>query len=174
MLRELVSLAESREEGYGVVITPSTVHVQVPVCLYLKYFSEQRVVGYGYVAGFDLNSDRLNLVVINDNKSVLYKRTFWFSDVVSHGYPVERAKNERLGGISEALKFASSVGVDYVVFEDLFTIKRRRFVRGRSGNRRISRFAKRELLYHGVVRSLRMGFNVVIVNASGTSSSFLH
>ncbi|MBP1357868.1 MAG: hypothetical protein JZD40_05205, partial [Sulfolobus sp.] len=67
-MRELVSLAESREEGYGVVLSfrdSVRIHVQVPLYLYLKYFSEQRVVGYGYVAGFDLNSDRLNLVIID-------------------------------------------------------------------------------------------------------------
>ncbi|NON62078.1 hypothetical protein [Acidianus sp. RZ1] len=174
LLRELVSLTECREESYGVVITPSTIHVQVPIYLYLKFFSSKKVVGCGYVAGFDLNSDRLNLVVINDNKRILYKKTFWFTDVVSHGYPAERSREERLRAISEALDFASSVGVDYVVFEDLFNIRRRRFGKSRSGNRRISRFAKRDLLSHGVIKSLRMGFNVILVDAKGTTNSFLH
>jgi len=62
----------------------------------------------------------------------------------------------RLNALSEALRFLSRVGVDYVAFEDLLLIKGRRFTR--SGNRKITRFAKRQLLTHGVIKALRLGF----------------
>jgi len=79
-----------------------------------------------------------------------------------------------LNALSQALNFLSRVGVDYVVFEDLFLVKRRRFTRSRSGNRKVSRFAERQMLIHGVVKALRLGFNVILVNPKGTTNSEDH
>jgi hypothetical protein len=80
----------------------------------------------------------------------------------------------RLNALSQALNFLSRVGVDYVIFEDLFLVKRRRFTRSKSGNRKVSRFAKRQMLIHGIIKALRLGFNVVLVNPKGTTDSEDH
>ena len=53
-------------------------------------------------------------------------------------------------------------------------VKKRRYTRSRSGNRRISRFAKRELLKHAIVMSLKYGFKVLLVDPEGTTSSREH
>ena len=68
----------------------------------------------------------------------------------------------------------SRVGVDYVVFEDLFQVRGRKFTRSKSGNRKITRFAKKQLLIHGVIKALRLGFNVILVNPKGTTNSEEH
>ena len=68
----------------------------------------------------------------------------------------------------------SRVGVDYVVFEDLFLVRGRKFTRSMSGNRKITRFAKKQLLIHGVIKALRLGFNVILVNPKGTTNSEDH
>jgi len=125
-------------------------------------------------AGFNLNSDRLNAVVINKEKKIITKRTFWYSEVVSHGFPKGKAMALRLNALSQALSFLLRVDVDYVVFEDLFLVKRRKFTRSKSGNRKITRFAKKHLLIHGVIKSLRLGFNAVLVNSKGTTNSEEH
>jgi predicted transposase len=177
LLRELEELSEKGEEGYGAVISfkeKPTIHLQVPLWLYLKHFSSPKPKGYGLVAGLDLNSDRLNVVVINKEGEVITFKTWWYSEVVSHGFPKEKAKALRLSALSQALTFLSRVGVDYVVFEDLFLIKRRKFAMSKSGNRKVSRFAKRQMLTHGVIKALRLGFNVVLVNPKGTTDSKEH
>jgi hypothetical protein len=79
-----------------------------------------------------------------------------------------------LNALSEVLNFLSRIGVDYVVFEDLFLVKKRRFTRSKSGNRKVSRFAKKQLLVHGVIKALRLGFNVVLVNPKGITNSEEH
>jgi hypothetical protein len=79
-----------------------------------------------------------------------------------------------LNALSESLNFLSRIGVDYVVFEDLFLVKKRKFTRSKSGNRKVSRFAKRQLLIHGVVKALRLSFDVVLVNPKGTTNSEGH
>ena len=177
LLKELEDLASKKVEGYGAVISfkdHPMIHLQVPLWLYLKHFSSPKLNGYDLVAGFDLNSDRLNVVVVNKESSIVTTKTWWYSEVVSHGFPKDKAKALRLNALSQALNFLSRVGVDYVVFEDLFLVKRRKFTRSRSGNRKVSRFAKRQLLIHGVIKALRLGFNVILVNPKGTTNSEDH
>ena len=79
-----------------------------------------------------------------------------------------------MNALSQALNFLSRIGVDYVVFEDLFLVKKRKFTRSKSGNRKVSRFAKRQMLIHGVIKALRLGFNVMLVNPKGTTNSEDH
>ncbi len=177
LLKELEELSRRKEEGYGAVISfkdHPMIHLQVPLWLYLKHFSSPKPNGYGLIAGFDLNSDRLNVVVINKERSIVTAKTWWYSEVVSHGFPKDKAKALRLNALSQALNFLSRIGVDYVVFEDLFLVKNRRFTRSKSGNRKASRFAKKQMLTHGVIKSLRLGFNVVLVNPKGTTNSEDH
>lgn len=178
LLRELEELAGKGEEGYGAVISfkeKPMIHLQIPLWLYLKHFSVKKPIGYGLIAGFDLNSDRLNVVVIDRDGRIVTTRTYWYPEVTRPGFPREKGKALRLNALSNALKFLSRIGVDYVVFEDLFLVKgRRRFTKSKSGNRRISRFAKRQLLTHGVIKSLRLGFNVILANPKGTTNSKEH
>ena len=177
LLSELEGLASKKEEGYGAVISFKhypMIHLQIPLWLYLKHFSVQKPNGYGFIAGFDLNSDRLNVVVINRESEVITTKTFWYSDVTRPGFPRDKARVFRLKALSETLNFLSRVGVDYVVFEDLFLVRGRKFTRSKNGNRKISRFAKKQLLIHGVIKSLRLGFNVILVNPKGTTNSEGH
>jgi hypothetical protein len=94
--------------------------------------------------------------------------------LVSHGFPKGKAMALRLNALSQALNFLSRVGVDYVAFEDLFLVRGRKFTRSMSGNRKVSRFAKRQMLIHGVIKALRLGFNVILVNLKGTTNSEEH
>jgi len=99
------------------------IYLQIPLWLYLKYFSSPKLNGYGLFAGFDLNSDRLNVVVVNKEGEIITFKTWWYSEVVSHGFPKGKAKALRFNALSQALNFLSRVGVDYVIFEDLFLVK---------------------------------------------------
>ena len=177
MLKELEELSRRKEEGYGAVISFKhypMIHLQIPLWLYLKYFSSPKPNGYSLFAGFDLNSDRLNVVVVNKDGEIIANKTWWYSDVTRPGFPKGKAMALRLNALSESLIFLSRVGVDYVVFEDLFLVKNMRFTRSKSGNRKVSRFAKRQMLIHGVIKALRSGFNVVLVNPKGTTNSEGH
>jgi hypothetical protein len=176
LLHELEELVSNKVEGYGALISfkeKPMIHLQIPLWLYLKHFSSPKPNGYGLFAGFDLNSDRLN-VVINKGGEIIAIKTFLYSDVTRPGFPKGKAMALRLNALSQALSFLSRIGVDYVVFEDLFLVKRRKFTTSKSGNRKITRFAKKQLLIHGVIKALRLGFNVVLVNPKGTTNSEDH
>jgi len=145
--------------------------VQVPLQLYLKHFGQSKAKGYGLIACFDINSDRLNIIVLNDDRCFVAKKTFWYSKVVSHGYLSNRAKQLRLMALAEALKWCRGIGVDYIVFEDLFKVKRRRFTSNSHANRKIAKFAKKQILIRGIIKALKLGFTSIIVNLSGTVKS---
>ena len=113
-------------------------------------------------------------VVINKRGEIIAIKTFLYSDVTRPGFPKGKAMALRLNALSQALSFLSRIGVDYDVFEDLFLVKRRKFTTSKSGNRKITRFAKKQLLTHGVTKALRLGFNVVLVNPKGTTNSEDH
>jgi len=177
LLSELKELSRRKEEGYGAVISFKDypmIHLQIPLWLYLKHFSSLKPNGYGLIAGFNLNSDRLNVVVVSKDGKVVTKKTWWYSDVTRPGFPKGKAMALRLNALSQALNYLLRIGVDYVAFEDLFLVKKRKFTGSKSGNRKVSRFAKKQLLVHGVIKSLRLGFNVVLVNPKGTTNSEDH
>ncbi len=178
LLNELIELSNQKKVSYGIAISfrdgKVYVHVEVPMWLYLKYFSTPKQKGYGLIAGFDINSDRLNVVVINEDGGIIALKTFWYSEAVSHGFSKEKARWIRLNALSSALKWCRRVGVDYVVFEDLTRIKERKFTGNSIANRKIAKFPKRQLLRHGVIKALKLGFVVVLVSPKGTSNSTTH
>jgi len=177
LLRELTQLANEKKEGYGIVVSfreHPRIHVQVPLWLYLKYFSTPKQEGYGLIAGFDINSDRVNVVVLDGNGSIVAMKTFWYSETVSHGFPRDRAKWVRLNALSDALGWCRRIGVDYIVFEELTKIKIKKYVSNPSINRKISKFPKKQVLVHGVIKALKLGLTVVLVNPRGTSNSVTH
>lgn len=150
-------------------------HLSVPLELYLKFFRKGGGAGGGsLVAGFDLNSDRINMVIVDKCGRIRDTRTAWFPEVTSHGFPRNKAKTRRLEALSELLRYAYYHGVGVVVFENLFAVKKRVFGRNRIANRKIARFAKRELLRHGVVMAMKYGFRVYLANPKGTTSSKEH
>ncbi len=177
LLRELVRLAIGREDGYGAIISfreYPRIHVQVPLYLYLKYFSIPKPRGYGLVAGFYINSDRLNVVVIDGSGVLVAMKTFWYSETVSHGFPREKAKWIRLNALASALRWCKRIGVDYIVFEDLSRIKTRKFTYNPCANRKIAKFPKKQILQHGIIKALKNGFTIILVNPKGTSNSITH
>jgi len=143
-------------------------HVSVPIELYLKYFGRGTARGK-LIAGFDLNSDRISMVIVDDRGVIRDIKTEWFPEVVSHGFPREKAKTLRLQALAKLLNYAYHHGVGIVLFEDLDRVKKRRFTHSRSANRRISRFAKRKLLEHAIVMALKYGFKIYLVNPAYTT-----
>lgn len=178
LIEELIQLANQRMESYGATITFRNgrlyLHLEVPLWLYLKYSGKPKPTGYSLVAGFDLNSDRINVVVLDREGRIVAMKTLWFPEVTSPGYPRNKARHNRLEKLSEALKWCRRIGVDYVAFEDLTKIRDRRFAKNPNANRKISRFAKRELLRHGVIKALKLCFIVILIDPKGTSISVTH
>lgn len=48
------------------------------------------------ITGFDINSDRFNVIVIDSDGDIIAMRTFWYSETIPHSFPREKAKCIRL------------------------------------------------------------------------------
>ena len=122
LINKLIRLAYQKKISYGVAISFSNseafIHVEAPIWLFLKHFSTPKQKGYELVAGFDINSDRINAIVIDGEESIVAMKTFWYSEVVSHGFPREKARWIRLNALADALKWCRRIGVDYIVFKN--------------------------------------------------------
>ncbi len=177
LIKELIELAKRKKISYGarIVFKKGKIyfHLLIPVVLYLKYF-RKGIANGNLIAGFDLNSDRINMVVIDRYGRIRDIKTEWFPEVTSHGYPRNKARARRLEALSKLLKYAYYHNVDTVVFENLLVIKKRKYTTNRNVNRKITRFAKKQLLQHSIVMAMKYGFKVYLVNPKGTSNSKEH
>ncbi len=177
LLRELVDSAKQKKLSYTARIVfregDIYLHLSIPIQLYLKYFKKGEARGQ-LIAGFDLNSDRANLVIIDEHGEIVDVKTAWFPEVTSHGFPREKAKVLRLNALARLLEYCYRHGVGTVVFENLLSVKRKRLTRSKKANRKIARFAKKQLIQHGVVMALKYGFRVLLVDPKGTTSSREH
>jgi len=109
-------------------------------------------------------------MVIADNRgNIRDVRTEWFPEVASQGFSRNKANVLRLQALAKLLDYAYNHGVGVVVFEDLERIKKKRYTRSRKANRKISRFAKRKLLDHAIVMSMKYGFKIYLVNPAYTT-----
>jgi len=177
LVQEIVKLAKEKKISYSARIVfrdgRMYLHLSIPVDSYLKYFSKGSANG-SLTAGFDLNADRINMVIVDKFGRIRDVKTEWFPEVTSHGYPRSKAKIKRLEALAKLLKYAYHHNVSVVVFENLFIIKRRKFTRNSTANRKIPRFAKKELLQYGIIMAMKYGFKVLLINPKGTTSSKEH
>lgn len=122
-----------------------------------------------FIASFDLNSDRINMVIVDREGKIRNVKVKHFPEVTSHGFPKNKAKDIRLKALAELLDYAYYHNVRIVLFEDLDRIKKKLFINNPKANRKISKFAKRELLDYGTTMALKRGFKVFLVNPANTS-----
>lgn len=177
MIKELVELAKAKRISYvaRIIFHNGSVylHASIPIGLYLKYFSKGRANGE-LIAGFDLNSDRINMVIVDRYGRIRDMKTTWFPEVTSHGFPKNKARARRLEALTKLLRYAYYHGVGTVVFENFLMIKHRRYVRNPTANRKITRFAKKELLQYAIVSAMKYGFEILLINPKGTTCSREH
>lgn len=118
--------------------------LSVPLELFLKHFKRGEAKG-DLIAGFDLNGDRINTVVIDRFGRIRDIETEWFPEATSHGFPRSKARAKRLEALARLLRYAYH-NVGTAVSEDLLTTRKRKYTNDDTANHKITRFAKRELL----------------------------
>ncbi len=132
-------------------------YISIPVELYAKKDNVERVKKEAEnIASFDLNSDRINMILMRSNGLLIEARNHHFPEVNSPGYSEDKAKDTRLKALSELIEYAIAHGVRTFVFEKL-KMKGARNLSSRRGNRKMSRFASLELLSHAEVMVKKRG-----------------
>ena len=95
-------------------------HLHIPLELYVKYMrKESKAKIVGYIAGFDFNSDRICMVIIDQNGIIKDIKNEYFPETISHGFLREKAKTIRRKAVANPVKYAGNHGVRYYVIEKL-------------------------------------------------------
>jgi hypothetical protein len=156
------------------------VHITVPLDMYYEHMARHRRNNGKLIVGVDVNADRINLVIIDEDGELIDHRTFWFSEVTTRGFPKHKAWSIIGMRIHELLDYAYRHGVKTLFLENPEVLGRLRLMWVRNGDRKhenynhkvatfrssiIERIALKAPLY-----SIRVGY----VNPRGTTNSKEH
>jgi len=148
-----------------------SVYISLPVELYAKISGKKQVrFDAKHIAAFDLNSDRINMTLLRPNGLLIETKNRHFPEVNSPGYGKEKAKDKRLKALSELIDYAIEQGAKTFVFERL-KMKGRKNISTKTGNRKLTRFAARELLSHAEIMVKKRGGEFVQINPAYSSQS---
>lgn len=169
ILNELESYGYSA--GISVRDNKYWIYISVPVELYAKKDNVKRVKKEAKnIASFDLNSDRVNMTLMRSNGLLIEARNKHFPEVNSPGYSENKAKDTRLKALSELIEYATVHGVKTFVFERL-KMKGAKNISGKTGNRKMTKFAAREFLSHAEIMIKKRGGEFKQVNPAYSSKN---
>jgi len=103
-------------------------------------FKQNTFVDGEFVAGFDFNVDRVNMVIVDKLGIIRDIRNVHFHRVTSPGFPKNKAKDIRLKALAKLLDYARDHNCGIVVFENL-KFKNKTKTKSKAANRKIHNFA---------------------------------
>ena len=142
-------------------------HITIPLDLYAKHTRRIFVKKNAkYVAGFDINPDRINMVIINGAGSIIDIQNEHFHDLIQHGYSKNKAREIRLSALSKLIDYGVSHNVKYFIFEKITNVKPNK---NKKANRKIAKFAYRQLLQHAEIMVRKRGGVFKMISPAYTS-----
>jgi len=126
----LKKIVESREKymprvvvrDYGVrggeLYVRGEVHVSISYDFYMKHAKRYGEPRSDLIGGVDVNTDRINLAIIDRYGVLRDRKTFWFPEVTARGYPRGRAWSIIGMKIHEMLEYAYHHGVSTLALEN--------------------------------------------------------
>ena len=188
----LNSIVESKEKympkliirDYGVrddkLYVRGEVHISISYDFYLKHVKRYNEPKGSLIGGVDVNTDRINLAIIDEDGKLRDVKTFWFREVTARGYPRRRAWSIIGMRVHELLKYAYHHGVSTIVLENPEVIGRMRLAWIRNGKRLHRNYNWRVTIFRNrIIEMITMkapiyGLRVNYVNPKGTTHSREH
>ncbi len=126
-------------KDYGVRKNKLWIHgeiqLTIPIDFYYKYMIRYRR-NYGRLyGGCDVNSDRINLVIVDSEGRLRDTYTFWFREVTTRGYPRRKARTVIGMKVHEMLRYAYHHGVKMLFLENPEVLGRLKLLWIRNGKR---------------------------------------
>jgi len=154
--------------------------VSIPIDFYYKHMARYRENRGRLYGGVDVNTDRVNLAIVDEHGDLRDTYTFWFRGVVARGYPGKRAWTVISMRIHEMLKYAYHHGVKTLYLEDPGVLGGLRLMWIRSGRRlhegynwKVATFRSRVIEIIALKAPL-YSIRVVYVDPKGTTNSKAH
>ncbi|WP_206204977.1 hypothetical protein [Thermococcus sp. M39] len=189
VLDRVVELSVSGELAYPARVIvreanfyPHSMHVfgEIQVMIRLDFYHEvmkrfESPLGDN-VGGIDVNTDRINLAVVNRSGELLDTYTVWFSEITARGFPKKKAWSLLGESIHKVLKYAYYHGVSTIALENPKVLGYLKYYWIRNGERcgkdynyKVATF-RNSVIEKIVYKAPLYGFDVVFVNPAGTST----
>jgi hypothetical protein len=156
------------------------VHVAIPLDVYYEYMVRRRRNAGRLFGGVDVNADRINLAIIDEDGELIDHRTFWFSEVTARGFPKHRAWSIIGMRIHEMLNYAYNNGVKTLFLENPEVLGRLRLMWVRNGDRGCENYNHKVATFRStIIEKITMkaplyGIETKYVNPRGTTNSEEH
>jgi len=134
----------------------------------------------GLIGGVDVNTDRINLAIVDEKGDLRDCRTFWFPEAVARGCPRRRAWSIIGMKIHEMLRYAYNHGVATIALENPEVLGYLKLAWVRSDDRKHENYNYRVSVFRSsvieriAVKAPLYGLNTKFVNPKGTTSSREH
>jgi hypothetical protein len=156
------------------------IQLTIPLDLYYKYMTRYRR-NYGkFYGGVDVNSDRINLAIVDRYGRLRDVKTFWFEDATRRGYPRRKARILIGMAVHGMLRYAYHHGVKTLFLENPDVLDRLRLLWIRNGRRlhrnynwKVSVF-RSSVIEMITVKAPLYSINIEYVDPKGTTHSKEH
>jgi len=154
--------------------------IMTPYALYIEVMRRYDKPLGKLIGGIDVNTDRLNLAIVDTKGNLRDKRTFWFDDTLARGYRKEGARSKINEAIHRLLNYAYNNGVSTIVLENPNVIGYLRYYwvkngerKGKSYNYKVSKF-RNSIIERISYKAPLYSMNVAYVSPKGTTHSKEH
>jgi hypothetical protein len=156
------------------------VHMTVPLDIYYEHMSRHKRNGGKLFGGVDVNTDRINLVIIDEDGELIDHKTFWFSEATTRGFPKHKAWSIISMRIHELLDYTYNNGVKTLFLENPEVLGRLRLVWIMNGDRKHENYNYKVSVFRStIIERITMkaplySIEVKYVNPKGTTNSTEH
>ena len=163
-----------------VLYVKGELHISIPLDFYYRHVARYKRNNGRLYAGVDVNTDRINLAIVDGKGNLRDTYTFWFEEASRKGYPSRRAWSVIGMRVHKILKHAYHNGVETVFLENPDVLGRLRLAWIRNGKRLHRNYNWRVSIFRSrVIEMIAMkaplyAVNVVYVDPKGTTHSKEH
>ncbi|MFP3301764.1 MAG: transposase [Caldivirga sp.] len=171
-------------KDYGVRGSQLWVHgevqVTIPMDVYYEHMAKHKRNSGRFIGGIDVNTDRINLAIIDSIGRLMNYKTFWFSEVTARGFPKHKAWSIIGMRIHEMLDYAYHHGVKTLSLENPEVLGRLKLMWVRSGDRKHENYDYKVSVFRSTIiekitlKAPLYSIRVSYVNPRGTTNSTKH
>jgi len=156
------------------------IHITVPMDVYYEHMARHKRNSGRLFGGVDVNTDRINLAIIDSTGRLIEHKTFWFSETTARDFPRRKAWGIIGMRIHELLEYAYNNGVKTLFLENPEVLGRLKLMWVRNGDRGHENYNYKVSVFRSSIiervtmkaplYSIRVGY----VNPGGTTNSTEH
>jgi len=156
------------------------VHMTVPLDIYYEHMARHKRNNGKLIGGVDVNTDRINLAIIDSIGRLIDHKTFWFSETTARGFLKHRAWSIIGMRIHELLEYAYNHGVKTLFLENPEILGRLKLMWVWNGGRNHENYNYKVMIFRSTIiekialKAPLYSIETKYVNPRGTTNSKEH